>query len=223
MAAKVRKLGVRASEFVLDLEDGDAIRRLPERVAGDPGIASILINNAGVALAGSFRQVTEEQFDRGDGRLIFTLRLPWCGPFLPQLMANGTAQIVNLSSLFGLIGVPEQAAYCSSKFAIRGFSEALREELAKENVGVSVVHPGGVRTNIAKSAAVGPGVDRAEYGVRLAGADKFLRMDPNRAAEIIVRGLERRQKRILVGSDAKMLALLQRLMPVSYARFLTRG
>jgi short-subunit dehydrogenase len=222
VAAKVRKLGARASEFVLDLEDGDAIRRLPERVAGDPGIASILINNAGVALAGSFRQVTEEQFDRVMA-INFHAPVAMVRAFLPQLMANGPAQIVNLSSLFGLIGVPEQAAYCSSKFAIRGFSEALREELAKENVGVSVVHPGGVRTNIAKSAAVGPGVDRAEYGVRLAGADKFLRMDPNRAAEIIVRGLERRQKRILVGSDAKMLALLQRLMPVSYARFLTRG
>lgn len=115
-----------------------------------------------------------------------------------------------------LVAPPEQAAYAASKFAVRGFSESLRHELEGTGVGVTVVHPGGVATSIAENARVPSGVSEEEVARRHARFRKLLRLPPEIAGETIVRGIERRQPRILVGSDAKFIALIVRLLPVSY-------
>jgi short-subunit dehydrogenase len=145
--------------------------------------------------------------------------------FLPALERRPQAQVVNLSSLFGLIAPPGQSAYAAAKFAVRGFSEALRHELeaAGSPVGVSVVHPGGVRTGIAANARAAAAVGAAEAARHQAHFQKVLRLDADQAGEIIVRGIEKRQPRILVGQDAKLVAVIERLMPVGYWRIIGRG
>jgi short-subunit dehydrogenase len=143
--------------------------------------------------------------------------------FLPLLHASDDARIVNVSSIYGIIAPPGQAAYSASKFAVRGFSNVLRHELEGSTVGVSVVHPGGVATKIARNARVpfdAPD-DEVERGRRT--AEKLLRMPAERAGEIIVRGIEQRRARILVGSDAKFAALLERLAPVGYWNLLKKA
>jgi short-subunit dehydrogenase len=135
---------------------------------------------------------------------------------LPLLHKSGDARIVNISSLFGLIAPPGQTAYAASKFALRGFSESLRHELAATRIGVTVVHPGGIATNIAKNSRLPQSLSPVEAAEKRKFFESYLTMPPEVAGEIIVRGVENREVRILVGSDAKRAALLERLMPVNY-------
>ena len=226
VAAEARTHTLHVATFVVDLAhaaqtDPAAIDQLAASVAADLGPAAVLINNAGVALEGSFEQVSAAQFERVLA-VNFHAPVHLTRAFLPQLRASAPAQIVALSSIFGIVGVPGQTAYCSSKFALRGFSEALRLELAPAGIGVTVVHPGGVRTRIATSAAVGAGVGPAQLQASRAAAARLLRLDPASAARVIVHGLLRRRKRILVGTDAKFLQLLQRLFPVAYSHIFAR-
>lgn len=215
-AEEVSSSGLRVSQHVLDLTDGEGIRALPAAVLqAHPGV-TLLINNAGVAVGGTFEQVSEADFDWlmsvNFGAVVKMTRA-----FLPSLRSGGQpARIVNVSSLFGLVSPPGQAAYSASKFAVRGFSNALRHELRGSNVGVTVVHPGGVATAIAASARVPEGMDPAELAKRKREMERLLRMPPDRAAEIIVRGIERGRARVLVGGDARISSLLERLMPVSH-------
>jgi short-subunit dehydrogenase len=132
------------------------------------------------------------------------------------LKANDEARIVNVSSLFGLISPPGQTAYAASKFAVRGFSNSLRFELQGSNVGVTVVHPGGIATRIADNARRPAGTSNAEVNEQIERARRVLTMPPAQAGEIIVKAVERRAARVLVGRDAKMMALVERLAPVSY-------
>ena len=136
--------------------------------------------------------------------------------FLPLLKLSDDARVVNISSAYGLIAPPEQVAYAASKFAVRGFSEALRHELEGSNIGVTVVHPGGVNTSISEKARVPAGMTEEEIEQRRRKYRKLLRMPPDVAAETIVRGIEGREPRVLVGSDAKLISLITRLFPVSY-------
>ncbi len=221
IAETVRSHGHRVRTYAMDLSDQAAIRQLPATVNADLGPASVLINNAGMALTGTFEQVPAEQFERLMA-VNFFATVAMVRAFLPQLRNAEAAQIVNLSSVYGIIGSAGNVAYSASKFAVRGFSESIRAELLDTNIGISVVHPGGVRTNIAASALVNAGWNPEQVAAGRAATGKYLRMDPRDAAARIVRGLERREKRILVGSDAKFVSLLQRLMPVSYSRFLPR-
>jgi short-subunit dehydrogenase len=216
----VRRTGLPVRSYVADLSDPAAIQQLPEAVHAALGPASLLINNAGITLTGNFEQATAEQFDRVMA-INFHAPVVMVRAFLPQLRSSGSAQIVNLSSLFGIIGVPGQVAYCASKFALRGFSEALRAELLTTGIGVTVVHPGGIRTKILASADSGAGMDPAESAARKSSGQKFLRMAPEKAAQRIVKGIEQRENRILVGADARLLDLLQRLLPASYGRILS--
>ena len=140
--------------------------------------------------------------------------------FLPLLRANGDARVVNLSSVYGLIAPAEQVAYAASKFAVRGFSEALRHELEGSGVGVTVVHPGGIATSIAEKARLPAGVTEEEIERRRERYRKLLRLPPEVAGETIVRGIERRKARVLIGSDAKVISLIARLLPVSYWKVL---
>jgi short-subunit dehydrogenase len=220
--AQALRLSVRASKHPLDVADRAAVAALPAEVLKmHPGV-DLLINNAGVALGGHFDQVSETDFD-------WLMEINFHGvvrmtrAILPLLRASDDARIVNISSVFGLISPPGQSAYSASKFAVRGFSNALRLELSGTRVGVSVVHPGGVATAIARNARVSADTSAEEKRRRLALAEKLLRLPPEKAAEIIVRGIEKRRARILVGRDAVFIALIERLFPVSYWRVLGRG
>jgi len=211
--------GVRVTRHRLDVADRAAVSGLPAVVAAEhPGV-DLLVNNAGVAVGGTFEQVSEEDFE-----WLFEINF-WgvvrmTRAFLPLLRASGDARVVNLSSVFGLVAPPEQAAYAASKFAVRGFSEALRHELEGSGVGVTVVHPGGVATSIAERARAPAGVSDEEVARRHEQMRKLLRLPPEAAGEAIVRGVERRRARVLVGYDARLLSVIARLMPVSYWKVL---
>lgn len=221
-AIEARQRGVQASFHSLDVADRDAVRALPEAVRAAHGRVDLLVNNAGVALGGTFEQVSEEDFEwLMDINFNGVVRMTRA--FLPMLRASDDARIVNLSSIYGIISPPGQSAYSASKFAVRGFSNALRHELEGTSVGVTVVHPGGVATAIAKNARVPAGApaDEVERGRKI--AQGMLRLPPKAAAEIIVRGIERREARILVGSDAKTVSVLERIAPVGYWKLLKKA
>jgi NAD(P)-dependent dehydrogenase (short-subunit alcohol dehydrogenase family) len=211
--------GVRVSCHYLDVSDRAAVAKFPAQVSAvHPGV-DILVNNAGVAVGGTFEQVSEEDFDwlfeinfRGVVRMTRA--------FLPVLRASDDARIVNISSAFGLVAPPGQVAYAASKFAVRGFSEALRHELDGSRVGVTVVHPGGVATSIAENARVAASVSPEEVALHRERFRKFLCLPPEVAGETIVRGIENRKDRVLVGSDAKVISLIARALPVSYWKVL---
>jgi NAD(P)-dependent dehydrogenase (short-subunit alcohol dehydrogenase family) len=205
---------LRASVHALDVSDRDAVAAFPDVVrAAHPGV-DVLVNNAGVAVGGTFEQVSEADFEWLFGVNFFGV-VRMTRAFLPLLRASDDARLVNLSSVFGLVAPPEQAAYAASKFAVRGFSESLRQELRGSSVGVTVVHPGGVATAIADSARVPAGVAREEVERRRAKFRKSLRLAPAVAGETIVRGVERRRARVLVGQDAHAIALIERLAPTA--------
>ena len=205
----------------LDVADADAVVDFPKVVQASHSGVDLLFNNAGVALGGTFEQISDADFQWLFG-INFWGVVRMTRAFLPLLKASDDARIVNLSSVFGLMGPPGQTAYAASKFAVRGFSEALQRELVGSRVGVTIVHPGGVATAIADSARVPAGVSAEEVARGRAAARKLLKLPPEVAGETIVQGVERRKARVLVGTDAKFIAMLVRLAPVSYWRLLER-
>jgi NADP-dependent 3-hydroxy acid dehydrogenase YdfG len=221
-ARAAQALGVRATAHQLDVADRAAVAAFPATVQQAHKRVDLVMNNAGVAVGGTFEQVSETDFD-------WLMEINFHGvvrmtrAFLPLLRQSDDARIVNVSSIFGIITPPGQAAYSASKFAVRGFSNVLRLELEGSTVGVSVVHPGGVATSIARSARVPASASADEVERRRKAMEKLLHMAPEKAGEIIVRGIEKRQARILVGSDAKAAALLERLSPVGYWNLLKKA
>jgi short-subunit dehydrogenase len=214
VAAAVRRAAPERSvhTMVVDLEDDAATRATGARLAAEHPGTTLLVNNAGVALGGRFDQVTLEEFDwlfsinfRAVVRLTHAL--------LPTLKSHPGSHLVTLSSVFGIVGPPGQAAYAASKFAVRGFSQALRAELLADGVGVTTVHPGGIRTRIAENARSGSGTDPAEVAAGRAQFAKLLRIPPERAAAQIVAGVEKRRSRVLIGASAKLPDALERLVP----------
>lgn len=217
----VRAPGLRVSAHVLDVSDRALVAALPAAVLAEhPGV-DVLVNNAGVALGGHFDEVSDEDFEWLFGINFFGV-LRMTRAFMPLLRASDDARLVNISSVYGIVAPAGQAAYASSKFAVRGFSEALRHELEGTRVGVTVVHPGGVATSIANNARIPSDADPVEVERRRSVQNKLLRMPPARAGEIIVGGIEGRQKRVLVGWDAQAVSWLARLLPVSYWAVLSR-
>jgi NAD(P)-dependent dehydrogenase (short-subunit alcohol dehydrogenase family) len=220
-ARSLEKKSALVTTHVLDVADEDGVRSFAEDVAGRHGRVTLLINNAGVALHGNFEEVSLDDF-----RLLMNINF-WGTVygvkfFLPLLRREKRAQIVNISSVFGMIAPAGQCAYAASKFAVRGFTEALRHELDGGNVCVSCVHPGGIRTQIARRARVGAGVTGTGHQEKAARFEKLLRTSPEAAAARILRGVERREPRILIGSDAYKIDILQRLRPASYWKALAR-
>ncbi len=202
-----------ARSYVVDVAEEAAVEDFARNVARDFGRASLLVNNAGVGLRGTFAEISLD-----DIRWLMSINF-WgvvhgCKFFLPLLEREAEAHIVNVSSLFGLIGPPGQTAYCASKFAVRGFTECLRLELRRTNVRVTCVHPGGIRTPIAENSRNGakaPAISKAEIAERFA---KLARTTPEAAARVIMQGILHDKPRVLIGSDARQIALLQRMMPV---------
>lgn len=221
VAAIARAAGVTVSTHVLDVSDRPALEALPEAVLAKHDHVTILVNNAGVALAGDFADVALTDFEwLFDINFWAPVRLTKA--FMYALTREPAAHIVNISSLFGIIAPPGQAAYCAAKFALRGFSESLRHELEGSHVSLTVVHPGGIRTEIANSARIPQGIDPAEARAQMQEFNKLLRTAPEDAAEQIARAIETRAPRLLIGGDARMAERLQRLFPVTYWKYIKR-
>ena len=188
-----------------------------------PGL-NIVVNNAGVALLGQFHEIDQAQMD-------WLMNINFWGvvhstrAFLPHLARRREAHIVNLSSIFGIVAPPGQTAYAAAKFAVRGFSESLRHELrmAKSPVRLSVVHPGGVATNIARNSRTGVGMtDNARRAQSIERFDAVAKTTPAAAALRIIQGIEKNAPRILIGNDARFMDLLQRFRPATYWAVLAR-
>lgn len=207
---------------VVDVADGAAMRELARAVAGwAPAPLGAVFNNAGVAVTSTVLDGSPEA-DEWLRRINFDGVVHGTRAFLPLLVAQDDGVIVNTSSVYGLAGVPFHSAYCAAKFAVRGFTDSLRQELAGTGVRAVVVHPGGIRTNIARSARTigdpdGRGLTDAER------ADEFEAMvmtSPEKAAKIICGGIERGRSRILVGPDAAVFDLAVRIAPTRYMSIL---
>lgn len=214
VAQLARRQGVTVSTHLVDMGDADAIARFADELDEAHPHVDLLFNNAGVALGGHFTDVSAEEFEwlmaiNFHGVVRMTRAL------LPRLQARPDAAVVNVSSVFGIIAPPGQAAYAASKFAVRGFSEALRHELADTSVMVATVFPGGVKTAIARSARVAQkvlsGLEADAHESRVAAMEKNFITTPQRAAEIILAGVTARRARILVGPDAQFIDLYARV------------
>lgn len=205
--------GVQAKTYTLDVADASAVEDFARKVEQDFGRTSVLINNAGVALYGNFADLTLQEFD-WLFRINFWGVVHGCKFFLPLLKREPEAHIVNVSSVFGLIAPAGQTAYGASKFAVRGFTQALKGELDGTGVSMTCVHPGGIRTNIAANARAGVNTRPEGWTDRQERFLKFARTSPEKAAQIIVRGILRNKARVLIGMDAHQFEILQRLFPV---------
>jgi NAD(P)-dependent dehydrogenase (short-subunit alcohol dehydrogenase family) len=197
------------------------VREFADSVLREHGRATHLINNAGVGLLGTFEQISIEDFE-WLMKINFWGVVYGCKAFLPILKKEQHAHIVNVSSVFGLIAPEEQSAYCSSKFAVRGFTESLRHEMAGTNISVCCVHPGGIKTNIARNARVGRSAP-AEW--KQQGADffdKVAKTSSDEAADVILRGIRDNNPRILIGKDARAISTISRLFPRKYLAVLER-
>ena len=208
-----------------DVADRDAFYAFAERVTGHFGAAHLVFNNAGVALGATVEDMSYEDFEWLMG-INFWGVVHGTKAFLPHLKAAGEGHIVNVSSVFGLIGVPTQSAYNASKFAVRGFTEALRQELEMEGGRVSCtsVHPGGIKTNIARSARINAsmkdltGVDGEKSTAEF---EKLFSTTADQAAATILKGVRKNARRILIGLDARAIDSFQRSLPANYQALLT--
>jgi short-subunit dehydrogenase len=202
-----------------DLADRSAVEGVTTQVLAEHPALGLLVNNAGIALGGRFDQVTVDEFER-------VMNVNFRAPFLlthallPALKASPGSHLVNVSSLFGLIAPAGQSAYSASKFALRGLSQVLRNELADDGIGVTTVHPGGVRTGIAANALVGSGVPSSGVEPSRKAFAKLLTYPPEKAARQILEGVAKRKARVLIASSAKVPDLLARLLPVGHERII---
>ncbi len=216
---------VRIHTQCLDVADKDAVFGYADAVQAEFGQVNLVINNAGVGLStGTLANTTVEEFEWLMS-INFSGVLYGTKAFLPALQQADWGHIVNISSLFGLLGVPGQAAYNASKFAVRGMTEALRQELESSNSTVSCtsVHPGGVKTNIARNAREGKRPLDNTDGLFLEDPeefDKMARTTAESAAQQILKAVEKNQRRLLIGSDAKLLDWVQRHFPNHYQKVL---
>ena len=213
----VEKLNVPVSAHLADVSNLAEVEKLKTEVLAKHERATHLINNAGVGLLGTFEQISLEDFE-----WLMSINF-WgvvygCKVFLPVLRQQESAHIINLSSVFGFIAPPEQTAYCASKFAVRGFTESLRHELAGTDVSVSAVHPGGIKTNIARNSRLGKDTPDTYKTQGAEFFDSVANTTPDRAAETIVRGIKKKNARILIGKDAHAISYIHRIFPKSYPK-----
>jgi short-subunit dehydrogenase len=225
VAAEIGKAGSpKVTVHRVDVGEPSQIEAFAQAAISAHPELNMVVNNAGVALLGTFGEIDQAQMD-------WLMNINFWGvvhatrAFLPHLAQQREAHIVNLSSIFGIVAPPGQTAYAAAKFAVRGFSESLRHELqlAKSPVKLSVVHPGGVATNIARNSRTGVGMtDNARRAQSIERFDSFARTTPAAAALRIIQGIEKNQPRILIGSDARFMDLLQRFRPATYWSVLGR-
>lgn len=218
---------VKVTSQKLDVADKDAFYAWADKVVADHGKVNLIFNNAGVALGSSVEGMSYEDLkwimDINFWGVVYGTKA-----FLPHLKAAGEGHIINTSSVFGLAGIPSQSAYNASKFAVRGFTESLRQELDLQKCGVSAssVHPGGIKTNIAQSARfssnmkdlIGQDEDAAK-----ANFEQLFITTADRASRVIIKGVKGNKRRILIGPDARMVDWGVRMLPAIYQRLVTAG
>jgi NAD(P)-dependent dehydrogenase (short-subunit alcohol dehydrogenase family) len=218
-ATRARELGGWAKAVTLDVADREAMRAYARDIEDEHGRVDLVCNNAGMALAA---QVVEQSIEDVYDVLDVNLRgvINGTQAFLPALQRAHAGRLVNISSLFGLVAMPYNSAYAASKFGVRGYTEALAIELdiAGSPVTVHCVHPGGIDTGIIDNGIIHPGnEDAAEQGKRV------LRMPPEKAARIILRGVARGKRRIIVGADARIVHAAQLCLGSSFNRVIGAG
>jgi short-subunit dehydrogenase len=225
VAAEIAKVSTRkVSLHRVDVGKPEEIAAFArEAIASHPAL-NIVINNAGVALLGQFHEIDQSQiewlFNINFWGVVHSTRA-----FLPHLANQKASHIVNVSSIFGIIAPPGQTAYSSAKFAVRGFSESLRHELQMANspVRLSVVHPGGIKTNIVRNMRSGSGItDNERRAQSIERFDAISPTSPKDAALRIIKGIEKNELRILIGGDARFMDLLQRFRPATYWNVMAR-
>jgi len=215
--------GVKVTSQKLDVSNKDAVFAWAEQVARDHGKINLIFNNAGVALGSAVDGGSYEDLE-------WIMNINFWGvvhgtkAFLPYLKDSGEGHVINTSSVFGLMGVPSQSAYNASKFAVRGFTEALRQELEMQKVNVSAtsVHPGGIKTNIAKAARMDNSVNK--LGLSTNSTEKFEKLfttTADEAAAVIIKGVEKNARRVLIGKDAVAIDLMVRLFPSAYQKLVS--
>ncbi|MDH5491812.1 MAG: SDR family NAD(P)-dependent oxidoreductase [Myxococcales bacterium] len=219
---RVRALGRRVESWTLDVSDREAMEAFAAQTVERFGRVDAIVNNAGVTVAQRFVEMSHEDLEWIVG-VNFWGVVHGTKAFLPYLLERREGWVVNLSSILGMVGAPTQSAYCATKFAVRGLSESLHHELEGTGVHLVSVHPGGVKTNIAR---------RARFFVDLQGGDDhesfarnfdaLARTSPEQAARRIVRGMIRKERRVLVGPDAHLLDALQRILPIRHAHLFAR-
>lgn len=201
--------------YQADISDKQFVKQVCDDIIKDFGIVDILINNAGVASSGLVKDIKLETFE-------WTININLWGviymtkTLLPHIIKSPEGSIVNVSSVFGLVGMPMQSAYCTSKFAVRGFTETLRMELYESNVAVTLVIPGGIKTNIARNSRSDYDVSARELEAHIKAEEDTFITTAERAADIIVEGMRKKSPRVLIGSDARKVDFLSRFFPNSY-------
>ncbi|MFT3924420.1 MAG: SDR family oxidoreductase [Myxococcales bacterium] len=215
--------GVQISATLVDVADREAMHGWADLCVRQHDKVNLILNNAGVSVAASVEGIRYEDFDWIMG-INFWGVVHGTKAFLPHIKRAGEGAIVNVSSVFGFIGIPGQSSYNASKFAVRGFTEALRAELDIEGTGIGVtcVHPGGIRTNIARNARVTEHEGLIDERSTLE-FEKVLRTSSETAAKSIVHGILKNQRRVLIGVDAVAIDLMQRFMPTGYQAAIAAG
>jgi butyryl-CoA dehydrogenase len=212
---QILTLSADSSYYLVDVSDYPAMQALSDKVFEDHGDIDILINNAGVTL---MDHIVDGKLD--DFHWVMNINF-WgvvngVKVFLPSLLRQQEAHIVNLSSIFGIMSVPGQAAYNSSKFAVKGFTEALKMELTGTSVKVSSVHPGGVKTAIAENARMGLNITAASKDKLINEFNKSIYTSAEKAAMDIIKGIKKNKRRIMIGWDARIADIIVRLFPSHY-------
>jgi len=216
---RARHPGITVTAVTADLSDRDGTDLVGEQLVAHHPDTTLLINCAGVALGGRFDQVSLEDF-RWLFDINFHATVTLTHHLLPTLRRNSGSHLANISSVFGLIAPPGQVAYVSSKFAVRGFTESLRAEAEDTGVGVTCIHPGGIKTAIATNARVGAGLTPAEARKSVADITRVLTISPADAAKAILEGIERRKPRVLIGLSARIPDIVARIAPGNYMKLL---
>ena len=214
--ALVTSAGAEVKADHLDVSQRELVLAYADAVAEHFGTVNLVFNNAGIAFTGDVEQMSFKDIDRVMD-VDFWGVVSGTKAFLPHLVASGDGHVVNISSIFGLFSVPTQSAYNAAKFAVRGFTEALRQEMINNSrpVKVTCVHPGGIRTNIARNADQVEGLD---HDTLTSSFDKLARTSPEKAANVILRGVEKNKARVLIGADAFVLDKFVRLTGPGYQR-----
>lgn len=213
---------VRVSSQVVDLASRAAVSSLGDSLIDSLPSLGLLINNAGIALGGRFSQITVDEFETVMN-VNFRAPMLLTHALLPLLTATPGSHLVNVSSLFGLIAPAGQSAYSASKFALRGLSQVLHAELGEVGVGVTTVHPGGIRTRIAENARAGSGVPAEEAASGRRTFNKLLSYPPSKAAAEILDAVRHRKARVLIANSARLPDLLARVFPVGHQSILRRA
>lgn len=224
---KLKAYSVKVTHDLLDVSDQQAVFAWADKVVKDHGCVNMIFNNAGVALSGTVQALSVEDYkwimDINFWGVIYGTKA-----FLPYLEESGEGHVINISSIFGITSQPLMSGYNASKFAVSGFTESLRQdlEITGSKVSATCIHPGGIKTNIAKSARLSKSVE-AVTGIRhenaSASLEKFFIHTPDSAAKVILKGVKKNARRVLVGNDAKFLDGMARVMPTGYQWVLTNA